>query len=82
MEKQEIKFVRYTASEGKSLQWTQKVWSFTQHKEVEEVMFAEKTTIIEEGKLVGKVEEVPFEFYNDWYEKNKNTLGLSSFMCC
>lgn len=70
MEVQKIELVRYTASEGMSLQWKQKIWSFTEHKEVVETMFAEKVSIIDTGALVGEVEEVPFEHYQKWHEKH------------
>lgn len=81
MDAQKVEFVRYTASEGKSLQWKQKVWLFEEHREIVVTMFAEKTVVLESYMLVGEVEEVAFETYADWYERNKHQLGFPHCFC-
>lgn len=69
MKTEKLTMMRFTAEDGKSLQWTQKVYSFVEHKIVEELQFAERTAVIALEDLVGKVEEIPLMTYGEWYDK-------------
>lgn len=77
MKQEEVKLVRFTANEGKSLKWRQRIWNFREHKFEEEEMFAERTTIIDINQLI-IIEEIPHDEYLDWYRKIGNTYGISS----
>lgn len=69
MKTEKLTMMRFTAEDGKSLQWVQKTYSFTEHKIVEELQFAERTAVIALEDLVGKVEEIPFMTYREWRDK-------------
>lgn len=65
MERQECKFVRYAASEGKSLKYTLKY--YIGGKLVECPVCAERDALIDETILVGEVEEISTEEYFEWF---------------
>lgn len=69
MKTEKLTMMRFTAEDGKSLQWTQKVYDIVSHKIVEAPQFAERTTIITLEDLVGEVEEIPFMTYREWHNK-------------
>ena len=69
MKTEKLTMMRFTAEDGKSLQWTQKVYSWAEHKIVEEPQFAERTAVIALEDLVGKVEEIPLMSYGEWHDK-------------
>lgn len=69
MKTEKLTMMRFTAEDGKSLQWTQKVYSCAEHKIVEELQFAERTAVIALEDLVGKVEEIPLMTYREWRNK-------------
>ena len=79
MKRQDVNYVRFTASDGKSLQWKEKMWDYNQNKEVEEVMYAQKTTIIDINQLIGEVKEIPYEVYQEWYDNNSFNLGYAHY---
>lgn len=69
MKTEKLTMMRFTAEDGKSLQWTQKVYDVVNYKIVEELQFAERTAIIALEDLVGEVEEIPFMTYREWRNK-------------
>lgn len=66
MKREKCEFVRYTASEGKSLKWTLKMYDCVEKRFEVREMYALKTALIDESELVGDVVEVPEKECMEW----------------
>ena len=77
MKREECKFVKYTASEGKSLKY--KLDLGEDANEVKEcTICVRRTAVIDEDMLVGEVEEISREEYLEWAETEGRNFGLSA----
>ena len=75
MKREKCEFVRYTASVGKSLKWTLKMYDCVEKRFEAREMYALKTALIDESELVGDVVEVPEEECMEWMKSNPMCLG-------
>lgn len=75
MKREKCEFVRYTASEGKSLKWTLKMYDCVEKRYEERENYAYKTALIDESELVGDVVEVPEEECMEWMKSKPMCLG-------
>lgn len=75
MKREKCEFVRYTASEGKSLKWTLKTYDCVEKRLKVRENYAYKTALIDESELVGDVVEVPEEECMEWMKSNPMCLG-------
>lgn len=75
MKREKCEFVRYTASEGKSLKWTLKSYNYCEKRYEAMEMYAEKTALIDESELVGDVIEVPEEECQEWMKSHPMCVG-------
>ena len=66
MKKRSLSLVRYIATHGKALKCRMRVWSFTKHAYIDELVYAERELVVDEQRLVSKVEEVSMEEYQEW----------------
>lgn len=78
MKQQAVELIRFTASEGHSLKWMEKVIHPQTRKEETVLRYSEYTAVIDVNKLVGDVKEIPIVEYKEWYENLKYNLGISS----
>ncbi|MBO5387158.1 MAG: hypothetical protein J6A59_03345 [Lachnospiraceae bacterium] len=75
MKREECRLVRYTASEGKALKWVARGYNYSKKEFTEGVACAERTATIDETTLVGAVEEISQEEYNELYKKHCTCIG-------
>ena len=76
MRKEEVKFRRYFPSEGKALKVVSKIYNSDTHELVDNISYYDIQGLLVDENNVISVEEVPLSEYNDWYEKNKYSLGI------
>lgn len=77
MKKRSVNLVRYIATHGKALKCRMRVWSFTKHSYIDELIYAERELLVDEQRLVGKVEEVSMAKYNEWLKAYRPGLEYS-----
>lgn len=75
MKREKCEFVRYTASEGKSLKWTLKVYNSIEKRFEAREIYTLKTALIDESELIGDVVEVPEEECIEWMKAHPVCIG-------
>lgn len=65
MEKQDVTFVRFTASKGKVLKWRSKCFNYFTNKLEIITTYSVQSEILALCDIVGDVEEVPYEEYEE-----------------
>lgn len=68
--------VRITANKDKSLKWKEYTYNpYTRQYDIIE-RYAEAHMLIDLNKVIGEIEEIEIEEYQEWYGKNKYSLGI------
>lgn len=75
---EETNLVRITANRDKSLKWQEYVYN-TDTREYDLIdRYAKAHMLIDLNKVHGEIKEIEVEEYNEWYEKNKCSLCITS----
>lgn len=79
MKTEEVKFRRYTPSEGKALKITERSYNYLSRKFEDSVRYTdERGCVVDENTLAAPVEEVPMEECEEWRRKYGCCLGITS----
>lgn len=76
MKREECKFVRYTASEGKSLKYRLRFYKYDEVQILE--ICALRDATIDENLLVGDVEEISREEYMQWFNTEGRNFAVGA----
>lgn len=77
MEIKEVKFRRYTPSEGKALKIHRRLQNINGSAS-EWLSYSMASVIIDEEELIAPIEEVDAKEFQEWYEKESPGLGIGS----
>lgn len=65
MEVKEVNFKRFIAGKGMALKWKVKSWHYGEDKPTEGYMWSPYDAIIDLNDIIGDVEEITFEQYQE-----------------
>ena len=72
MEVKDVNFKRFIADEGMALKWKVKSWDYRENKAMEGYMYSPYDAVIDINSVIGNVEEVTRE----QYEEETKTFSL------